>query len=107
MRHQQVKVDYWEMVCCWSNTISYASFLFFDQNKVKTSSTYLCLVISGWILFKLVHAVFIFPDYLKRNQVEYEKVYAKMEEKCKPLLDDEDDEKETVEQDENEPKKDK
>lgn len=30
-----------------------------------------------------------------------------MEEKCKPLLDDEDDEKETVEQDENEPKKDK
>lgn len=52
---------------------------------MKTSSTYLCLVISGWVLFKLVHAIFVFPDYLKRNQVEYEKVYAKMEEKCTML----------------------
>lgn len=76
------------------------------KKKVKTSSTYLCLVISGWILFKLVHAVFIFPDYLKRNQVEYEKMYAKMEEKCKPFDNDEDiiEEDEDVKE-EDEPKK--
>lgn len=57
---------------------------------MKTSSTYLCLVISGWVLFKLVHAIFVFPDYLKRNQVEYEKVYAKMEEECTMLGQEED-----------------
>uniref|UniRef100_A0A336M2L1 CSON000752 protein n=1 Tax=Culicoides sonorensis TaxID=179676 RepID=A0A336M2L1_CULSO len=89
MKHQQVKVDYWEMV--------------------KTSSTYLCLVVSGWILFKLVHAVFILPGYLKKIQAsEFEKVYAKMEEKCKSSENDDEEEKEKDESSlDEEPKKQK
>lgn len=97
MKHQQVKVDYWEMV----RSSYYVHFLRKSRQKlspkVKTSSTYLCLVISGWVLFKLVHAIFVFPDYLKRNQVEYEKVYAKMEEKCKTLEQGEEETKQDVE----------
>lgn len=61
-------------------------------------------MVSGWILFKLVHAVFLFPGYLKRNQVEYEKVYAKMEEKCKSM-ENEKDINEKEENVEDEPKK--
>lgn len=54
-------------------------------------------MLSGWVLFKLVHAIFIFPSYLQGNQAKMDKVYAKMEEKYKGL----------EEEEPKEPKKDK
>uniref|UniRef100_A0AAG5CR38 Uncharacterized protein n=1 Tax=Anopheles atroparvus TaxID=41427 RepID=A0AAG5CR38_ANOAO len=48
MKHQQVVPDYVAMV--------------------KTSGTCLCLVFSGWVLFKLVQAIFWLPGYLEKNQ---------------------------------------
>ncbi|XP_058116809.1 uncharacterized protein LOC131288634 [Anopheles ziemanni] len=55
MKHQQVVPDYVAMV--------------------KTSGTCLCLVFSGWVLFKLVQAIFWLPGYLEKNQGRlYERV---------------------------------
>ncbi|XP_058061079.1 uncharacterized protein LOC131211575 [Anopheles bellator] len=48
MKHQQVVPDYAAMV--------------------QTSGTCLCLVFSGWVLFKLVQAIFWLPGYLEKNQ---------------------------------------
>ncbi|XP_053680640.1 uncharacterized protein LOC128731540 [Anopheles nili] len=48
MKHQQVVPDYVAMV--------------------KTSGTCLCLVFSGWVLFKLVQAIFWLPGYLEKTQ---------------------------------------
>ncbi|XP_035780673.1 uncharacterized protein LOC118460457 [Anopheles albimanus] len=56
MKHQQVVPDYAAML--------------------QTSGTCLCLVFCGWILFKLVHAVFWLPGYLEKNQG---RLYQKLE----------------------------
>ena len=47
MKHQQVIVDYF--------------------NMIRTSGTCLCVVFSGWVLFKLVQAIFWLPGYLEKN----------------------------------------
>ncbi|XP_050083185.1 nucleophosmin [Anopheles aquasalis] len=56
MKHQQVVPDYAAMV--------------------QTSGTCLCLVFCGWVLFKLVQAVFWLPGYLEKNQG---RLYQKLE----------------------------
>ncbi|KAL9695825.1 hypothetical protein quinque_015110 [Culex quinquefasciatus] len=61
MKHQQVIPDYAAMV--------------------QTSGTMLCLVFSGWVLFRLVQAVFWLPGYLEKTGGS---LYQKMEPK-KPL----------------------
>ncbi|XP_055642339.1 uncharacterized protein LOC129779093 [Toxorhynchites rutilus septentrionalis] len=48
MKHQQVVPDYVHML--------------------QTSGTVLCLVVSGWVLFRLVQAVFWLPGYLEKTQ---------------------------------------
>ncbi|XP_062537815.1 uncharacterized protein LOC134206140 [Armigeres subalbatus] len=58
MKHQQVVPDYSAMV--------------------QTSGTVLCLVFSGWVLFRLVQAVFWLPGYLEQTQG---KLYEKIERK--------------------------
>uniref|UniRef100_A0A182NG65 Uncharacterized protein n=1 Tax=Anopheles dirus TaxID=7168 RepID=A0A182NG65_9DIPT len=58
MKHQQVVPDYAAMV--------------------KTSGMCLCLVFSGWVLFKLVQAIFWLPGYLEKNQ---EQLYRRMEQR--------------------------
>ncbi|XP_058443132.1 uncharacterized protein LOC131425334 [Malaya genurostris] len=58
MKHQQVVPDYGAML--------------------QTSGTVLCLVLSGWILFRLVQAVFWLPGYLERTQSE---LYEQLENK--------------------------
>uniref|UniRef100_A0A182XFH3 Uncharacterized protein n=1 Tax=Anopheles quadriannulatus TaxID=34691 RepID=A0A182XFH3_ANOQN len=66
MKHQQVVPDYAAMV--------------------KTSGTCLCLVFSGWVLFKLVQAIFWLPGYLEKNQ---EQLYCRVEERSRMLPDEE------------------
>ncbi|XP_049530188.1 uncharacterized protein LOC125948298 [Anopheles darlingi] len=56
MKHQQVVPDYAAMV--------------------QSSGTCLCLVFCGWVLFKLVQAVFWLPGYLEKNQG---RLYQKLE----------------------------
>ncbi|KXJ70675.1 uncharacterized protein LOC109421993 [Aedes albopictus] len=58
MKHQQVVPDYSAMV--------------------QTSGTVLCLVFSGWVLFRLVQAVFWLPGYLEQSQG---KLYEQIERK--------------------------
>uniref|UniRef100_A0A182R3P7 Uncharacterized protein n=1 Tax=Anopheles funestus TaxID=62324 RepID=A0A182R3P7_ANOFN len=65
MKHQQVVPDYAAMV--------------------KTSGTCLCLVFSGWVLFKLVQAVFWLPGYLEKNQ---EQLYRRVEQRSGIVSDD-------------------
>ncbi|XP_052890333.1 uncharacterized protein LOC128298606 [Anopheles moucheti] len=60
MKHQQVVPDYAAMV--------------------KTSGTCLCLVFSGWVLFKLVQAVFWLPGYLEKNQ---DQLYRRVEQRSR------------------------
>uniref|UniRef100_A0A182JXA8 Uncharacterized protein n=1 Tax=Anopheles christyi TaxID=43041 RepID=A0A182JXA8_9DIPT len=62
MKHQQVVPDYAAMV--------------------KTSGTCLCLVFSGWVLFKLVQAIFWLPGYLQKNQ---EQLYRQVEQRSRIL----------------------
>uniref|UniRef100_A0A182PNK3 Uncharacterized protein n=1 Tax=Anopheles epiroticus TaxID=199890 RepID=A0A182PNK3_9DIPT len=64
MKHQQVVPDYAAMV--------------------KTSGTCLCLVFSGWVLFKLVQAIFWLPGYLEKNQ---EKLYRRFEQPTRRVSD--------------------
>ncbi|EDS45248.1 conserved hypothetical protein [Culex quinquefasciatus] len=45
---------------------------------VQTSGTMLCLVFSGWVLFRLVQAVFWLPGYLEKTGGS---LYQKMEPK--------------------------
>ncbi|XP_050071576.1 uncharacterized protein LOC126559456 [Anopheles maculipalpis] len=65
MKHQQVVPDYAAMV--------------------KTSGTCLCLVFSGWVLFKLVQAIFWLPGYLEKNQ---EQLYRRVEQRSSIASDD-------------------
>ncbi|XP_059615183.1 uncharacterized protein LOC132260836 [Phlebotomus argentipes] len=50
MKHQQVVVDYWTMA--------------------KTSLTYLILVAGAWVMFRLFHAVFWFPQMMQQKHEE-------------------------------------
>lgn len=58
MKHQQVVVDYMTML--------------------KSSSVCLLLAFSGYILLKLVQAVFYLPGHLQRNQERLEELAAKL-----------------------------
>ncbi|XP_039952156.1 uncharacterized protein LOC120769292 [Bactrocera tryoni] len=57
MKHQQVVVDYW--------------------NMIKTSFTCLLLAFSGYILIKMVQTIFWLPGYLQKNQKRLEELAAK------------------------------
>ncbi|XP_014090613.2 uncharacterized protein [Bactrocera oleae] len=54
MKHQQVVVDYW--------------------NMIKTSFTCLLLAFSGYILIKMVQTIFWLPGYLQKNQKRLEEL---------------------------------
>ncbi|CAD6993540.1 unnamed protein product [Ceratitis capitata] len=56
MKHQQVVVDYW--------------------NMIKTSFTCLLLAFSGYILIKMVQTIFWLPSYLQKNQKRLEELAA-------------------------------
>ncbi|XP_018786734.1 PREDICTED: uncharacterized protein LOC108967636 [Bactrocera latifrons] len=56
MKHQQVVVDYW--------------------NMIKTSFTCLLLAFSGYILIKMVQTIFWLPGYLQKNQKRLEELAA-------------------------------
>ncbi|XP_055906644.1 uncharacterized protein LOC129941899 [Eupeodes corollae] len=56
MKNEQVVVDYWKMF--------------------KTSGLFLLLACSGYILIKMVQAVFWLPHYLEKNQRKLEDLAA-------------------------------
>ncbi|XP_055385059.1 uncharacterized protein LOC129614480 [Condylostylus longicornis] len=62
MKHEQVVPDYWVML--------------------KSSATCLLLVFSGYVLIRMVQAIFWLPGYLEQNQKKLEEFVTKYSEEA-------------------------